>query len=85
MGLISGPKIANGKCGKTTNAGTMDRGSTVFHLCHSTKYSFQGVNFHETYTVLWNKVELLHHKFHPNQPKGMESAGRNAVDTLSKV
>jgi hypothetical protein len=25
MGLISGPKIANGKCGKT-----MDRGSTVY-------------------------------------------------------
>jgi hypothetical protein len=30
MGLISGPKIANGKCGKTTVAGTMDRGSTVY-------------------------------------------------------
>jgi hypothetical protein len=32
MGLISGPKIANGKCGKTTDAGTMDRGSTVLTL-----------------------------------------------------
>jgi hypothetical protein len=32
MGLISGPKIANGKCGKTTNAGTMDRGSTVIRV-----------------------------------------------------
>jgi hypothetical protein len=30
MGLILGPKIANGKCGKTTDAGTMDRGSTVY-------------------------------------------------------
>jgi hypothetical protein len=29
MGLISGPKIANGKCRKTTDAGTMDRSSTV--------------------------------------------------------
>jgi hypothetical protein len=30
MGLISGPKLANGKCGKTTDVGTMDRGSTVY-------------------------------------------------------
>jgi hypothetical protein len=35
IGLISGPKIVNAKCGKTTDAGTMDRGSTVhsFYMC----------------------------------------------------
>jgi hypothetical protein len=38
MGLISGPKIANGNCGTTTDAGTMDRGSTVFMVYH-TNYS----------------------------------------------
>jgi len=29
MELHSGPKMANGTCGKTIDAGTMDRGSTV--------------------------------------------------------
>jgi len=30
MELHSGPKMANGTCGKTIVAGTIDRGSTVF-------------------------------------------------------
>ena len=30
MELYSGPKMANGTCGKTIVAGTIDRGSTVF-------------------------------------------------------
>ena len=32
-----------------------------------------------------DKVQILHNKFHPNQPTSMESASRNGVDTLSKV
>jgi len=31
MELYSGPKMANGRCGKTIDTGTIDRGSTV-HL-----------------------------------------------------
>jgi hypothetical protein len=31
MELNSGPKIANSTCGKTIVAGTIDRGSTVYH------------------------------------------------------
>jgi hypothetical protein len=30
MELHSGPKVANGKCGKTITVGTIDRGSTVY-------------------------------------------------------
>jgi hypothetical protein len=30
MELHSGPKMANGTCGKTIIAGTIDRGSTVY-------------------------------------------------------
>jgi hypothetical protein len=30
MELHSGPKMANGTCGKTITAGTIDRGSTVY-------------------------------------------------------
>jgi hypothetical protein len=30
MELYSGPKMANGTCGKTIVTGTIDRGSTVF-------------------------------------------------------
>ena len=30
MELYSGPKMANGRCGKTIDTGTIDRGSTVF-------------------------------------------------------
>jgi hypothetical protein len=30
MELFSGPKMANGICGKTIHTGTIDRGSTVF-------------------------------------------------------
>ena len=29
MELYSGPKMANGSCGKTIDTGTIDRGSTV--------------------------------------------------------
>jgi len=29
MELYSGPKMANGRCGKTIDTGTIDRGSTV--------------------------------------------------------
>jgi hypothetical protein len=29
MELFSGPKMANGKCGKTIDTGTIDQGSTV--------------------------------------------------------
>jgi len=32
MELYSGPKMANGRCGKTIDTGTIDRGSTVFPL-----------------------------------------------------
>jgi hypothetical protein len=32
MELYSGPKMANGTCGKTIVAGTIDRGSTVFNF-----------------------------------------------------
>jgi hypothetical protein len=31
MELYSGPKMANGTCGKTIVTGTIDRGSTVYH------------------------------------------------------
>jgi len=30
MELYSGPKMANGRCGKTIDTGTIDRGSTVY-------------------------------------------------------
>ena len=30
MELYSGPKMANGRCGKTIDTGTIDRVSTVF-------------------------------------------------------
>jgi len=33
MELHSGPKMANGTCGKTIVAGTIDRGSTVCLFC----------------------------------------------------
>ena len=33
MELYSGPKMANGRCGKTIDTGTIDRGSTVFGGC----------------------------------------------------
>jgi hypothetical protein len=32
MELYSGPKMANGTCGKTIVTGTIDRGSTVYQL-----------------------------------------------------
>jgi hypothetical protein len=32
MELYSGPKMANGTCGKTIITGTIDRGSTVYYL-----------------------------------------------------
>ena len=43
MELHSGPKVANGTCGKTIVAGTIDRGSSVYvfmlnwtlHLCEN--------------------------------------------------
>ena len=35
MELHSGPKMANGTCGKMIVAGTMDRGSTVMHYAFS--------------------------------------------------
>jgi len=31
MELYSGPKMANGRCGKTIDTGTIDRGSTVYN------------------------------------------------------
>ena len=31
MELYSGPKMANGRCGKTIDTGTIYRGSTVLH------------------------------------------------------
>jgi len=31
MELYSGPKMANGRCGKTIDTGTIDRGSTVLY------------------------------------------------------
>jgi hypothetical protein len=34
MGLISGPNKADDTCGRTTVTGTMDRGFTVFCICH---------------------------------------------------
>jgi len=35
MELYSGPKMANGRCGKTIDTGTIDRGSTVY--CYLSK------------------------------------------------
>jgi len=32
MELYSGPKMANGRCGKTIDMGTIDRGSTVYYI-----------------------------------------------------
>jgi hypothetical protein len=34
MELYSGPKMANGTCGKTIVTGTIDRGSTVLQMKH---------------------------------------------------
>jgi hypothetical protein len=50
MGLISGPKIANGKCGKTTDAGTMDRGSTVCVYIYIYIYTY--IYIHMTASVV---------------------------------
>ena len=35
MELYSGPKMANGRCGKTIDTGTIDRGSTVITRQHA--------------------------------------------------
>ena len=35
MELYSGPKMANGRCGKTIDTGMIDRGSTVYWNIHS--------------------------------------------------
>ena len=32
MELYSGPKMANGRCGKTIDTETIDRGSTVYKM-----------------------------------------------------
>ena len=34
MELYSGPKMANGRCGKTIDTGMIDRGSTVYKMQH---------------------------------------------------
>jgi len=38
MELYSGPKMANGRCGKTIDTGTIDRGSTVYIVGSSTMF-----------------------------------------------
>jgi len=38
MELYSGPKMANGRCGKTIDTGTIDRGSTVIVIKSSTSW-----------------------------------------------
>jgi len=40
MELYSGPKMVNGRCGKTIDTGTIDRGSTVLDLLHN-RYHFR--------------------------------------------
>jgi len=51
MELFSGPKISNGKCGKTNNAGMIDRGSTVHEVmiysnCKMFYVVFQHIKFY---------------------------------------
>jgi hypothetical protein len=40
--LHSGPKMANGTCGKTIVAGTIDRGSTVYEFVGFNAISTRG-------------------------------------------
>jgi hypothetical protein len=53
MELHSGPKMANGTCGKTIVAGTVDRGSTVYE--HTPFISAAGLT--QSYSV---KTVALH-------------------------
>jgi len=44
MELYSGPKMANGRCGKTIDTGTIDRGSTVYIYIYIYIYILFGQN-----------------------------------------
>jgi len=41
MELYSGPKMANGRCGKTIDTGTIDRGSTVYCDGHNSVWTVE--------------------------------------------
>jgi hypothetical protein len=50
MELYSGPKMANGICGKTIDTGTIDQGSTVLVFMESLSVPyFSGVFFLEVH------------------------------------
>jgi len=65
MELYSGPKMANGRCGKTIDTGTTDQGSTVYVLSFVAclalpHYVMNGPNFlkkvieHKTYVLIFS-------------------------------
>jgi len=43
MELYSGPKMANGRCGKTIDTGTIDRGSTVYVFSSTQDSLFENI------------------------------------------
>ena len=43
MELYSGPKMANGRCGKTIDTGTIDRGSTVHDMNRWQEDAFESI------------------------------------------
>jgi len=56
MELYSGPKMANGRCGKTIDTGTIDRGSTVYIyiyacICVSTSITYTAIILHEALLI----------------------------------
>ena len=49
MEFYSGPKMANGRCGKTIDTGTIDRGSTIYMSVCLCMYIFLYTNM----PILW--------------------------------
>jgi hypothetical protein len=56
MELYSGPKMANGICGKTIDTGTIDLGSTVFTVQRTTMYNAKNTSATQTQTAAQNQL-----------------------------
>ena len=59
MELHSGPKMANGTCGKTIVAGTIDRGSTVVIKNTATNWNEELVNKYELLSKICCRAKVM--------------------------
>jgi len=60
MELYSGPKMANGRCGKTIDTGTIDRGSTVYMcVCVHLLAQMININFETVYMFICSLINLI--------------------------